>query len=289
MTASSFYFSEASIENAQPVFLVHCTDGVDTWCWTTAPYPLQYDGLNYASEPGLIVRKHSISDSEARSAKEIAVPWSNDLVQRLLTDPPDAPVEIHIVKGHTDSTWFYQLGGQGVPGTGIGGGHAFIRHWDGWLLGHQMNADRTAVLHGTPWWTDLGRAGSCLRSGISCQVPLYSAACGVMRAFYQASGTLLTVDGVMITAAVFGLQADGYYTNGLLETATHQRMIQSHTGTTVVLSHAIIGLASGAAVTCYPGCDHLWASDCKARYANKENFQGQPHRASSNMFRQGVL
>lgn len=291
MTDSSFWYSEASAENAQPVFLVHLStlDGLSHWRWTTAPYDIAYDAT-YSHEPGLVVHKHSVSDNDARSLKEIQVSWGNALVQTLLTDPPDSPIRVEILKGHTDTTYDYSIFQGDLFGAGIFGGHAFmVSHWKGWLKGQELKDNMVAMLKCTPWHCDLGQAGLCLRSGVACQVPIYSDACGVDKADFASAGVVTAVDGAEITAAVFGSEADGYFSEGWFVSGSQQRRIAEHSSGSIILSHAITGLAVGASFTAYPGCDHLWDGHCATRFANQINFRGQPHRSKANMWRRGLL
>lgn len=270
MTDFDFWHAEASMEDSCPVFLVHLytLDEASHWRWTTAPEAITYGGNSFTAEPGLIVRKHSVSENTARAAKEIQVGWTNVLMQALLTDPPDSPIRIVIYKGHE--------------------GYTYVIHWQGWLQGCELKGDQVAVIQGTPWYSDLGQAGLCLRSGVPCQVPLYSDACGVDKDDYAEAGTVLTVDGTEITASVFGTQADDYFAEGLFVAASGQRRIMEHTGTSVILSHPIVGLDVDDAFTAYPGCNHLWDGDCDTRFDNQINCRCQQHRATANIWRRGL-
>lgn len=270
MTDFNFWYAEASMENALPVFLVHLytLDDASHWRWTTAPYSITSGVDTYTAEPGLVIRKHSVSQNDARAMKEIQISWTNELVQTLLTDPPDSPIRIVITKGHE--------------------GYTYVTHWQGWLQGAELQSYPNALLKGTPWYSDLGQAGLCLRSGVSCQVPLYSDACGVDPDDWAEAGTVLTVDGTEVTAAVFGTQADDYFAEGKFVTATHERRIAEHSGTTIILSHPIIGLAADDAFTAYPGCNHLWDGDCETRFDNQINCRCQQHRATVNIWRRGL-
>jgi hypothetical protein len=288
--ASSYYFSEASVESAQPVLLAHFAAGDTHWRYTTAPYDVLYGGDTYTHEPGLGVGEIEVTNQQMRSTLEIEVDWSNDLLQQLWTNPPDVPISVTILRGHTDQDHFYQVFGLGIFGAGIFGGHAFYEHyWDGWLQQHGIRDRRRAVLICTPSIQNLGAASECLRWGRLCQVPLYSPACGVVKASYAAGGTVLTVDGVDLTAAVFGLQADGYYDGGLFESALGNRMILVHTTTAVELSHVVTGLVAGTAFACYPGCDHLWPGHCKTRFGNLLNHRGAPYIPTRDPHVSGLL
>ncbi|MEN6337741.1 MAG: phage BR0599 family protein [Phycisphaerales bacterium] len=289
MTQNSFHYSEMGDETAQPVFLLDFAAAGEHWTYTTAPYSIQYEGCVYASEPGLVIGDHEVSDNDERAVLEVTLCCSNALVQRLLSDPPDCPIAVTEYKGHADQTYDYQLGGLGVPGVSLGGGHAFTRPWTGWLGGYEIHRWPMATLKCTPYWSDLGIGGDVLGSGVMCQVPLGSTKCGVDLSLWQESGVLLTVSGETITAALFGTHADGYYDGGKIVIGRYSRMIGSHVGTTVVLSHPITGLAAGTAFTCTPGCNHLWDGDCETRYDNQINCRCQPDSPTSNLFKRGIV
>jgi hypothetical protein len=294
MSTNTFYRSEMGIETAQPVWAVKfaAMSGSPFWCYTTAPFDVVYADDTYIAEPGLVIGSHEVTENEQRALRDITVRWGNSLLQTLLAGGPDEPIRVTIYKGHVDSTYAYQVYSRQTYGNSFYGGHAFIAPWTGWLLGHEFQQKPKAVLKCTPWWTDMGRTGSCLRSGRRCGVALGSTACGVDLTLYDAHGRVMTVSGDTVTAAVFALQADGYYANGgklVRDIDGAQRMIISHTGTTVILSHALATLAVDDAITVTPGCDHIWDGDCKTRYANQIDFRGQPNRATVNLHARGLL
>lgn len=290
MSGSSYYFSENTIDAAMPIWLVDFTTSADAWRYTTCPYAIDYDA-HYDQQAGLSIGRIQQTTNERRSQVDISLPWSATLIASLIDDPPEEPIAVRIRRLHVDATWFYQTFGLGTFGSGIFGGHAASLLFSGWVLGHDLQQDlrrRQAVVTCTPWRSDLGSAGDCLRSGLRCQVRLGSTACGVDLSAYSESGTILTVSGRTVTAAVLGGQADGYFSGGVLTCGSLARKIVSHTGSTAVLSHAIASLAVGSGISVTPGCDHVWESDCINRFANGINFRGQPHR-QVNIHTQGLL
>jgi len=287
---SSYLYSETSVENAMPAWLADFACGTEHWRYTTAPYDIHYDGALFTHQPGLKIGTLELSDNEARSEMKITVPTTNVLLQRLWSDPPESPISLTIRRGHLDQSEDYQTYGSGVYGAGLYGGHAWLRRWYGWYLSYEIRSAETAILHCTPWYSDLGKAGTCRRTGRKCPHILGGDGCHVDLAPFTSTGEILTVDGDTITAAVFSAQADDYYTGGVLtDSAGRTRMIVSHSGATAVLSHTLSSLTVGDGFTVTPGCDRVYASDCKDRYSNTLNFGGQHERPTRNVFTGGLV
>jgi len=290
MTQSSHYFSEASVENAMPIWLVDFVATGFAWYYARAPYDIKLDHT-YLAQPGLQFGKIEQTLNDRRSQVAITLPLSATIVQQLLNDPPEAQTKVTIRRLHVDRSFFYQTMQAGTFGSGIFGGHTPAQLFSGWLFGHELKllpSARAAELTATPWRSDLGLAGSAQRTGKNCQTYLGSPLCGVDLDSYRASGVVSAVDGTTVTATFLSGQADGYWTNGTLTCGGRSRKILAHSGSTVEISTALSTLAVGASIAVTPGCDQVWEGDCVTHYSNGDNFRGQPHR-EVNIHTQGVL
>ncbi len=114
-----------------------------------------------------------------------------------------------------------------------------------------------------------------------CRTDLFSVLCGLNKASYAVSATVVSiVDAFDFT--VSGLaQADGYFNQGVIETDNGVAFeIANWTNSTQTLMSYLPCnrlLSVGLGLTLYPGCDKtLGASGC-GRFSNALNFVGEPH------------
>jgi uncharacterized phage protein (TIGR02218 family) len=270
-----FTDKEKSVEQGMPMQLLAFVAGSAAWRYATAAEDIDYNGNPYVHQPGLKCGKISIVRNVMRSRFEVSVPWSCPFVAQHVAGPPEAIVNLTVYRGHRDTAT--------PPGA-----HDVATWWRGYVQSVTFGPQRIATIRCVPNYTDLGRGGLPLRYGRTCQVPLYSTACSVARASFATNGSADSVSGYTVTAAVFATEADGYWTGGELHARDYTRLIIAHSGSVVTLASTIPGLGAGATFVAYPGCDHLWASDCKATFANTANFRGQPHIPQINPNTQGV-
>lgn len=270
-----FYDDEKSVEQAMPVQLLEFVAGAAEWRYGTPAADVDYDGDTYTHQPGLKCGKISLARNVMRSRFEVTLPWSCPYIAQYIAGAPEAIVNLTVYRGNLDTAT--------PPGS-----HDFATWWRGYVQSVTFGAKHLAKLRCVPNYTDLGRAGLPLRYGRTCQVPLYSSACSIVRADYFTNGSVDSLSGYTVTSATFGTQADGYWTGGEFIARGYTRLIIAHTGNVITLATTVPGLGNGDTFVSYPGCDHIWASDCKARFANKENFRGQPHIPQINPNLQGV-
>jgi len=122
-----------------------------------------------------------------------------------------------------------------------------------------------------------------------CNRVLFDAGCGADKETYKKSGTVASVsaDGLTVTAAVFSSMANGWFTTGYIERGAHKRMIVAHTGNTATLMNAMPGLAAGAEINAYPGCDRTH-NGCVQKFGNGANFFGYQWMPDKNPFASGM-
>ena len=110
----------------------------------------------------------------------------------------------------------------------------------------------------------------------------------VDRTTFAVSGTLLSISGSALQAAILGSFTDGWFAGGYCEweiaTGVFQRRgIESHIGSSVSVIGGLGGLAPGSAVTFYPGCAHT-SETCHSKFNNHLNYGGTPYMRGTSPF-----
>jgi uncharacterized phage protein (TIGR02218 family) len=115
-----------------------------------------------------------------------------------------------------------------------------------------------------------------------CNWALYGTGCGVTRASFKDTVTVIGVTGP--TVSFSSARPDGWFTNGWLENADGVRQfIVDHAGGTVTLQFAMPGLRPGDAVDLYAGCDRTEAT-CAGKFNNLVRHLGFPRVPSRNPY-----
>jgi uncharacterized phage protein (TIGR02218 family) len=151
-------------------------------------------------------------------------------------------------------------------------------------------------------FTSLRRPGVRARYQKKCRHALYQRGCNLNDYDFAVVATATAVDGSVITVPDLAdsnfdsnTQGDGYFTGGMIETATgFMRYIIDHTGDQLTLITPLSELtedvndSSGdAVVTLYPGCDHTRGT-CKDKFNNLVNYGGFPWIPGKNPFGNNV-
>lgn len=123
----------------------------------------------------------------------------------------------------------------------------------------------------------------------SCPHMLYGGKCLADRSNFETIGSASNVTGVGLDmVAAIGLP-DDYFAGGYIEYAhislatTERITVASSTGVTITLFSFPVGLASGAEVRAYAGCNRT-LDECKTRFDNVANFGGMPFIPTKNPF-----
>jgi len=126
-----------------------------------------------------------------------------------------------------------------------------------------------------------------------CNWPLYGGGCGVAKASFKDSGTVLSQVGSVVRAAVFATRPDGWYENGWVQITSgvqngQRRFVVRHVGdaVTVMNPFSVIGLFA-AAIDGFAGCDRTEAT-CVSKFANLVNHMGWPRIPTRNPFGQSL-
>lgn len=116
-----------------------------------------------------------------------------------------------------------------------------------------------------------------------CRARLGDAACTKSLASFTHSTTVTTAGQQIITASALAQAAD-YFGNGILTfasgecTGLSQRIKTHATGGVLTLTlPMLLPVAVGDAITVVAGCRKRLDEDCRVKFANVPNFQGEPH------------
>lgn len=122
--------------------------------------------------------------------------------------------------------------------------------------------------------TSVKRMGLRARYQKPCRHTLYGRGCNLDKADWAVPATVTAADGVTLTVTEAALQADGWYTGGMVGTADGGlRFIMDHVGDQITLSRAsesvladVLDVGS-ASVNLYPGCAHD-LDTCASKFNN---------------------
>lgn len=178
---------------------------------------------------------------------------------------------------------------RGHDGEGEG---QVVTNFTGRVLGCQFTTDDKGELDCAPEQELLKRQIATPVFQKPCNRILYDAGCTVNRFAFSVTGVLASVsaDGITIAAPEFADKPDGWFNTGFIEVGDQLRMIVSHVGDTLTLMNALNGLAPGASVAAFAGCDRTYGgtNGCATKFDNGVNFFGYEWIPTKNPFSSGV-
>jgi uncharacterized phage protein (TIGR02218 family) len=258
---------EKSRFGGKPVELYRVVMGLNVWTYTSGDKTVVYADETYAKET--ITRSQlDQSQENERGSLEITVPRTNPIAQQFVAYIPALLMHLTIYRYH-----------RGDP--------EYVVIFVGQVVSAKFEGPQ-AELVALP-------LSECYRKSVpvnlfqgQCNWPLFGSACGKVKTSYEVVGTLSYVTGLTIQSSAFGDFADGYFTNGWVETYDgDKRWVTRHVGATITLLSQFTSIAAGDVVRAYPGCDRTIAA-CKDKYANLNSFCGFPFTPTRNPFVSGV-
>jgi hypothetical protein len=110
--------------------------------------------------------------------------------------------------------------------------------------------------------------------------------CNVDAATHGFAATLLSVEGLKLTADAFAGHENGRLEGGYIEYARadgliERRTIMSHSASTITINYGGAEIIAELQVTAYPGCAHT-TDDCNDYYNNIDNFGGHKDMVVEN-------
>lgn len=245
----------------ETVDLYRIVMGFSVWTFTNDAEQVYNAGegdetyVKLASSRGTIEQKNEIS----KAALEINIPIDHPLALVLLTAFVEQVVSVSVFTKR---------------------GSTVEISWKGRLVSIKP-ADANLTLNFESVFTSMKRPGLRARFQRSCRHSLYSRGCNVDLATFAVSGTLSAMTGAALTVAEAALQADGYFSGGMVEASdgtlsyiishTGDQLILQRVGYTLQTDFAVFGASTP--VTIYPGCDHTRAT-CAAKFDNILNYGG---------------
>lgn len=260
---------ERSDDQGRPVELYTFNRDYLAWTFTSADRDVVVDMVTYKSAT---LRRSAIEQGSEmnRSALKLTVPRSFPIAELYRVAPPSDAVTLILRRMHD---------GDGELAT----------IWTGRVVNVAWSNDGTqATITCEPVFTSLRRNGLRRTYGRQCPHVLYGPDCRVNREAFRVDGQVSAVQGSIITASAWQAYPAGHFDGGFVEweVATgifERRFIVSHVAGDLVLANRPVGLAPGAVVRAYPGCEHTLAA-CNDKFQNILNYGGTPFIPQKNPF-----
>lgn len=257
---------ETGYQSGSPVELYEFRYGAAFYRYTSADADQTADSKTYLAAP--ITRAAlELTQEVAKSAPRITIDASLEVVGLFKDGMPADFVTLTIRRFHR-------------------GDAELITVWAGRVLSVSWSGS-LATLHCESVFTSVKRTGLRRLYQKQCPHVLYSAACGLSSASFRATKQVTGVSGPVITLSNI-TEAASYFVGGYLEFENQagyieRRSISAQSATSVTLTYQISGLAAGASVNLYPGCDHTLTT-CNAKFSNALNYGGFPYIPTKNPF-----
>lgn len=168
-------------------------------------------------------------------------------------------------------------------------------YWKGKIVGFNVNSNQLELV-GESIYISARRQGLNGKQSKTCRHAVYHRGCNLdptdsaSDALYV-EGTLSSVsaDGLTLTVAAAGSQADGYYLGGMVRDDDGVfRYITGHSGSTLTIARPHVGFVASDTVRLFPGCDGT-RSTCKNVFNNLLNHGGFPDTPDFNPMGGGQL
>jgi len=276
----TFDSQEGSAAASQPVELYDFfSDSGEHWRYTSNS-ETQFH-LEQEYEPDIITRKAiEITENQFKNLMEITLGRNNAFAIQYIIGVPENKIGVTIYR--------YQ-------------GTDYVLYWSGLVQSINFDANAIPTIKATLNTASLASVSKRRRTQILCDNALYDSGCRVNKESYKITGTLSSVIGKTLKAAVFATKADGWFIAGQIKIGEARRLIKSHVGDTITISRPVISAEIGNSFTAYAGCDHSF-NTCWEKFHNSfnsgdhrflpsknpaagiMNFENQPYAPSSPSF-----
>ncbi len=258
---------EKSTYSGAPVELYRFTQGASAWRYTSADASQTYNGEGYAPE---VISRGQIDQSQEEHAGnvEVKLPRDNEVAELFISYLPVIPVSLTVYR-------FHRSDGQAVT---IFIGKVASIAFEGSEATLTCQPVSGVFKRSIPWQLYQEQ----------CNLPLYSAACGIDKASYKVRGTVSGIGSDTITSSAFGTQSDGWFNNGWVQRDNGEvRWIIGHTGNTLTLMNPFDDLVVSENVDAYAGCDRT-ESVCSSKFNNLVNHLGFARIPTDNPYDSGI-
>ena len=259
----SYTEREKSLVRGEPVELYCFKRGATYWTYNSSDRNITYAGKIY--QPVLIQRGEiELTANSLKNLVKIKVDRTNVFAVAFISTPVENITELTIYRGH---------GSEAAN---------FVEYWKGYVYGVKFLPQIVEIIV-SPKTNSLKRSGLMRKFQRSCGYQVYSMRCSLLRTDYIFYGTIISIVGTKIEAAVFGTKANGWFASGIFEANNRSQMVVWHEGNFIRLAHRIFSLEVGMSLSVYAGCDHS-AVICKDKFSNKINYGGQEFIPDKNPF-----
>jgi len=256
--------SEAGVATGVPIELFDFVSNGTHYRYTSSGSNVLYGGFTYTATAS---HRNEIVDTgdTNRAELQIVLPRDNPFAVLFVSAPMEYEATVTVYRGH---------------------GSDWATYWMGRVSAVRFDTDQAVVIC-QPYLGDADGLGLRRVYCRHCPYALYGVECGLDKDDYSLEGVALTVSTTTITSAILATKEDGWFQGGMIYTEYGSRLIKTHVGSTITISHAIAGLEAGASFTAYAGCDHSMTV-CESKFDNLLNYGGQPWLPTKNPF-DGVI
>ena len=263
----TFASAEVSTHDGRPVRCYRFAHGATIWRYTSADQPITITDGTFTPE--------AIQDSAVGRGKE----WDSGSMQLTLDrDNPIAllwqetrprePVLVTVYERHRTETDQYPIRFSGS-------------------VANVSERDHSAILQCVPTSYRLKRRVPYLRYSKLCPLALYGSRCGLDKESFRIRVVLGSVNVEILQAAEFAAYADGWFTNGYVQTLDGEtRFVVDHVGDLVTLEYPL-GVVAAEPLDIYPGCDRT-ETTCSSKFSNLDNHLGFSHIPNRDLFGKAV-
>jgi uncharacterized phage protein (TIGR02218 family) len=231
------------------------------WYYTSYQQDVEFLGEDYLATA--IKRSSWSNENELRPVQvKITVPLT-EFVTKFIANYPVQRVSVRIIR------WFLEDSA------------AYFQIFDGEIIstvitktGAELSCESASLLYSSSVPRIVHQA--------ACNHVLFDDGCGLDEYNYRVAAAAVTVAGSTLVHVTFDTYDDGYFAWGRVKTSdSDYRLITAHVGDTITLQSPFPLLATGDAVTVWPGCDKMRAT-CATKFGNFNNFLGFPFIPSHN-------
>lgn len=267
-----FQEQEISVYRGSPVELYTIAYDFNRWYYTSGDEDVHVDPVTYRAIP---IERSELEISTDRSAAEFTVNIALDaeFLNLFRVSPPSGVVTILVERYHRTDTG-------GERGIVFKGAIANVS-WS--IESAELTCESSSQTIKQP--------GLRRHYQYGCPYMLYGGDCGVNRADYQVDGTASNINGIQVDVTAAANYEDDWFAGGYIE-FTHDSLgtverIAISTSTQVngrlTLFTYPVGLASGAEVRLFAGCDRTFGT-CVEKFNNGPAYGGQPFTPLKNPF-----
>lgn len=274
MTFDAF---EISQDGSAPVELYTITVGAVISRWTSAE-----DDITEAADvfTATNVKRDKITDGGSDNKQQsmtLTVPGDNPVVTQYINSVPGVKADVRIERIQRPDGPTYEV----------------IRIFEGRIESVAFEQQgRVAKIKVEPRVTAQSREIPRFTYQGLCNHVLYDTRCQVNDSdpsFRLSSAAVTAESGRTITVTGAGLNGDGYYTGGFVESGggSDHRLIIDQTGDVLTLHLPFATSVLATVVNVFAGCDHTVAT-CKSKFDNVINYGGFAYIPTKNPFTTGL-